>query len=249
MRIAVLADVHGNVRALHAVLHDIDHQSPDLILNLGDCLSGPLEAADVAETLMARGFPTIAGNHDRQLLTTPRSEFGASDRAADAQLTDAHREWLRGFPATMSVADELFLCHGSPRSDLEYLLEDIDGGRMRLVSREHLLERVAGVPENARVVLCGHSHIPRSVMLDGRLLVNPGSVGLQAYTSKDPVPHVGETGSPQARYALLDRRNAAWRVSLVAVEYDWTAAAASAAAVGFDEWALSLASGYAAPLA
>ena len=249
MRIAVLADVHGNLRALRAVLEDVEQQSPDLVLNLGDCLSGPLEAADVAETLMPRGFPTIAGNHDRQLLTTPRSEFGASDRAADAQLTDAHREWLRSFPATMSVAGDLFLCHGSPRSDLEYLLEDVDGGRMRLAPRESLLERIARAPENAKVVLCGHSHVPRTVMLDGRLLVNPGSVGLQAYTSSDPVPHVSETGSPHARYALLDRRGSAWRVSFVAVEYDWNAAAATAAAAGVDDWALSLASGYAPALA
>ena len=71
MRIAVFADVHGNLLALEAVLADIASRSPDATVNLGDCLSGPLQAAATADLLMSRDFLTIRGNHDRQLLDRP----------------------------------------------------------------------------------------------------------------------------------------------------------------------------------
>lgn len=82
MRIAVLADIHGNLRALEAVQSDLRKQSPDLVVNLGDHLSGPLQAAATADALMSENYVHIRGNHDRQLLDRPVEEMGASDRAA-----------------------------------------------------------------------------------------------------------------------------------------------------------------------
>lgn len=67
MRIAVLPDIHGNLRALEAVLVDLKAELPDLVVNLGDHISGPLEAAETADLLMASGFFHIRENHDRQL--------------------------------------------------------------------------------------------------------------------------------------------------------------------------------------
>ncbi|NIU79389.1 MAG: hypothetical protein GWN71_39355, partial [Gammaproteobacteria bacterium] len=79
------------------------------------------------------------------------------------------------------------------------------------------------------VVLCGHTHVPRLVaLLDGRIAVNPGSVGLPAYDDDAPHPHVMEAGSPHARYAVLVRREGTWSVELVALPYDWSAAARAA---------------------
>ena len=89
------------------------------------------------------------------------------------------------------------------------------------------------------VGLCGHSHLPRTVELpDGRLIINPGSVGLPAYSDTVAVlPHAMETGSPHARYAVIERADAGWRVEHVAVPYDWEAASLAAASNGRTDWA------------
>lgn len=86
MRIGVLADIHGNLRALAAVQVDLRKHSPDVVVNLGDHLSGSLQAAETADALMSEKYLHIRGNHDRQLLDRPIEEMGDSDRAAYAQL-------------------------------------------------------------------------------------------------------------------------------------------------------------------
>ena len=86
MRIAVLADIHGNLRALEAVQADIAKRSPDVIVNLGDNVSGPLQAAATADLLMQRSYVHIRGNHDRQVVDRAPEAMGLSDRAAHGQL-------------------------------------------------------------------------------------------------------------------------------------------------------------------
>ena len=76
-------------------------------------------------------------------------------------------------------------------------------------------------------------------------MVNPGSVGLPAYVDDAPIPHVVETGSPDARYALVQKDAAGWRVELITVPYDWRAAGAAARAAGWDAWARYVETGYA----
>jgi hypothetical protein len=75
--------------------------------------------------------------------------------------------------------------------------------------------------------------------------VNPGSVGLQAYSGDDPVPHAIEVGSPHARYALLDRAAGHWRTAFRTVAYDWETAARQAAERNRPDWACALRTGYA----
>ena len=100
-----------------------------------------------------------------------------------------------------------------------------------------------GVPHG--VILCGHTHVPRVLRLaDGRLVVNPGSVGLQAYDDAHPHPHVIENASPHGRYALLTRRPAGWQVELRAVPYDHEAAARLAEANARPDWADALRTGF-----
>jgi diadenosine tetraphosphatase ApaH/serine/threonine PP2A family protein phosphatase len=91
--------------------------------------------------------------------------MGASDRAAHEQLTTRHLEWLATLPATQTLEDQIFLCHGSPRSDLEYLLEDIRDDSVHLSHTDQILPRLNGV--NASLILCGHTYIPRTVLLPG----------------------------------------------------------------------------------
>lgn len=244
MRIAVLADIHGNLRALEAVQRDLRTHSPDLIVNLGDHLSGPLQAAETADALIAADYVNIRGNHDRQLLDRPVRQMGPSDRAASAQLSGRHREWLRALPSTFDLEDGIHLCHGSPGDDLTYLLEDVrPDGVVQIASAATIRHRLGDTAAN--VVLCGHTHIPRVVMVAGIRIVNPGSVGLQAYDDVSPSVHYMETGSPHARYALLDRPGDAWRVTFMALEYDWHAASREAAIANRLDWAHALLTGYA----
>jgi len=244
LRIAVLADIHGNLRALEAVQSDLRKQSPDLVVNLGDHLSGPLQAAATADALMSESYVHIRGNHDRQLLDRPAEQMGPSDRAAYSKLDARHRAWLRSLPATLQLEPGIFLCHGSPDDDLEYLLEEVREDGVHLASSDTIKNRLGNA--GAKLVLCGHSHIPRAVSIgNGVRILNPGSVGLPAYDDDRPMRHYMETRSPHARYALLDREAAGWRITFVALEYDWHAASGEARRGNRPDWAHALATGYA----
>jgi predicted phosphodiesterase len=90
MRIAAIADVHGNLGALRAVLAHIKRvSSPDLIVNLGDHLSGSLQPRETADLLMSTPQVAIRGNHDRELLEG-FSEMGPVDRYTAEQLAGIH---------------------------------------------------------------------------------------------------------------------------------------------------------------
>lgn len=230
MRIAVFADVHGNLIALEAVLAHLRAAAPDIIVNLGDLASGPFDPAGSADAQMSLGCPTVAGNHERQLL---EGGTGFSDAFARPRLTKAHFDWIAGLPKTLTLADgQVFACHGSPAGgDLEYLLEDISSGRATVDTEEAILPRLAGIGE-ASVVLCGHTHTPRIVTVGGILVVNPGSVGMPGYRDVTPVPHVMEAGAPHARYAIVEKLPSGWAAELRAVPYDFEAAARQAEQAG-----------------
>lgn len=253
MKLAVLSDIHGNLPALEAVIADAQAQAVEGFLNLGDVVSGPLWPAETADALMPLGWPTLAGNHERQLLTQAPGEMSATDRHTRGELGPHHLAWLASLPATLRWRDDLLLCHGTPTSDLHYLMETVTpdhvrGGApgVRTATRGEVLQRLGdamlGVPQ--ALILCGHTHVPRCERLaDGRMLVNPGSVGLPAYDDLHPHPHVIENGSPHARYAIVTRRPDAWGVKLRKVAYDHDAAARQAERHGRVDWADALRTG------
>ncbi|OWQ84739.1 YfcE family phosphodiesterase [Roseateles aquatilis] len=245
MRIALLSDIHGNLLALEAVVADIERRGADRIVNLGDILSGPLQPLETARYLMAQPWPTIAGNHERQLLAiTDEKPGGASDQYARAQLGASELDWLRTLPKSLQLSDEVFLCHGTPRSDIEYFLDTQDGARLRTAASDEVAERLGD--ERSTVVCCGHTHVPRLLRsARGQWLVNPGSVGLQAWDDDHPVFHVAETGSPDARYAIIEQRPEGWSCELISVPYDHEAAARLASAHGREDWARWLRTGWA----
>jgi predicted phosphodiesterase len=224
-RLALISDIHGNILALDAVLADIGRRDVDCIFDLGDVAQGSLHPAEVVARLREARVESIRGNADRILLDAqPAAGYEADYGLARRTMSPADLDWLARQPSFRQVGD-IFLCHGTPDSDTTALLETLDAGGLRLAGETEITERIRGAG-TATVVACGHTHFPRIVRLtNGRVCVNPGSVGLPAYEDDGSVPHVVETGSPHARYAVLERFDSGWHVQHIAVSYDWDAAA------------------------
>jgi predicted phosphodiesterase len=243
VRIAAISDVHGNLLALDAVMADVAQQSVDVVVNLGDLLSGALQPRETADRLMQLALPTVAGNHERQLLTFAPEDMGASDRLAHGSISDRHRTWLAGLPMTLNVADGVLAFHGSPTDDLVYLLETVDPSGASAANEAEVVERL-GPAADVPLLLCGHTHLQRSMRLaTGAFVVNPGSVGWPAFDDDHPHPHVIEAGTPHARYAVVDDSSGRWEVEFRAVDYDWDAVATVADRNGRPDVARALRTG------
>jgi predicted phosphodiesterase len=242
-KIAVLSDIHGNIAALEQVVDDIKTRQVDAVFNLGDHVSGPLWPKETIEFLMKQDWIQIGGNHDRQLTTLKPENHGLSDRYAHQLLNEAELNWLRTLPPTIKTPEDIFLFHGSPSNDKTYLLETIENGRARLATQSEIKQRLGDT--KSKIMLCGHTHIPRVIQIpENILIINPGSVGLPAYEDDTPEYHVMETGSPHARYAILENKNGAWRVELVAVAYNHLMAAEQARKNNRPDWEMGLLTGF-----
>jgi putative phosphoesterase len=243
--IAILADIHANIWALDAVLSDVHRRGADVLLNLGDVLYGGLEPRATFERLQREDvLLTVRGNQDRQIYDASERER-RSNPTLDFVIRDlgvAAVEWLRSIPETAVFENEVFLCHGTPFSDETYLLEDVSSGRPLLKPEGEILRLLGDVRHP--VILCGHTHIPRLVRLaSGQIILNPGSVGLPAYSDDQPVPHAMENYSPHASYAILTRANGGWDVAFHKVAYDHEKASQVAASRGRSDWATSILTG------
>jgi putative phosphoesterase len=182
LRVAALADVHGNAPALRAVLADVAREQVDLIVFCGDLTWGPLPVETLA-VVRALEIPArfVRGNADRAI--------GAHLDERGTWLADQHgeerRRLVNGFEEHVVVdVDGLGptrFVHGSPRSDEECVTPRTPPERVR--------EFMAGVPE--RVVVTAHVHVSYDREVDGVRLLGPGSVGR---------PYEGARG---ARWALL----------------------------------------------
>jgi predicted phosphodiesterase len=243
-RIAVVSDIHGNLAALEAAAGDIKARGIEQVVNLGDSLSGPLLPLETAQFLMASGWLSLAGNHERQILNLRPGHGGPSDQYAASQLSDKEFVWLRSLKHTMRLNDETFLCHGTPRSDCEYFLETLNNSFIRLASSSEIDERLSG--DKSAVIACGHTHIPRSIRTaNGQLIINPGSIGLPAYSDDYPTPHLVESGSTDARYAILSKGEGGWLVQHISMPYDNKSMASLASKRGRPDWEQALLTGYA----
>jgi predicted phosphodiesterase len=243
--LAVIADIHGNLPALEAVLADIAARGITRIINLGDCVSGPLWPGETCARLMALNLPTVRGNHDRWVADEAEERLGLTDRLTRGALTDGQRAWLRDLPPRLDFQGALAV-HGTPDDDNRYLLERVAERQLLLDAPEAIAARLGTAP---KLVFCGHSHQPRLVRLpDGPTIINPGSVGCPAYRDPEDNPHISATGSPHARYAVVREDDGDVNVLLVAVTYDHKDAAARAASLDRADWAHALATGYAEPL-
>lgn len=219
----------------------------ETILNLGDHFSGPLAAGETADLMLARDMISIRGNHDRWLSEATPETIAPSEKDAIGKLTDRHLAWLRQLPSTHTISDDIFLCHGTPASDNAYWLETVSPeGEVSLRDYSDIAAEADGI--TCSLVLCAHTHTQRAIRLtDGRLIVNPGSVGAPGYTHDVPFEHVMQTGTPDASYAVVHKHGAKWQASFRYVPYDSDRMAAMATAADRPEWARALSTGWVRP--
>lgn len=243
-RFAVIADIHSNADALAAVLHDIDRQGITSVINLGDHLSGPMAALETAEMLMAQNFVSIKGNHDRVLTEEALCDMSSIDAVAHAEIGAREQNWLRAMPATCHVTDRIFACHGTPNSDVTYWIEQVTAeGTVLLRDKQGIEAEAEGL--TASLFLCGHTHLPRRIDLsDGRVILNPGSVGCPGYADNAPIPHKVETGTGAACYAIVEKSAQGWISGFRHVPYDPRRMVERAIAADHPHWASRLSSGW-----
>lgn len=200
-RIAALSDVHGNAVALEAVLADVAREKPDALMVAGDLvLNGPEPALviDVLRSLADDGALIIGGNTDIAVADfdyaaafpwmtdgVPDAIVDAAEWAHDAIGAD-RLDWLRRLPAERRWRTDddtlVVACHASPGSQTSGFDQHLDPSVT--------IERVART--DARVIVCGHTHLPEVRDLGWKVIVNDGSAG-----------YVFD-GDPTASWALID---------------------------------------------
>jgi len=177
--IAVLSDIHGVLPALEAVLAEPEVATAELLVITGDIAAGPQPVA-VLDRLTALGHRAVwlQGNADRELVSYLRhGRTNIPDPVAPwaaEQLRADQVELLAGLPSsitrTVPGLGQVCFCHATPRDDEEIVLVD---------SRiERWDEVFAGLPTEVDTVVCGHTHMPFTRLARGRMVVNPGSVGM-----------------------------------------------------------------------
>jgi predicted phosphodiesterase len=243
VRLAVIADVHGNRLALEAVCAEITAAAPDLVIELGDAVSGPLWPAETLDLLGSLEAVALRGNHDRWVAEADSADgLGATDAFTWPRLSAAQRASLGARPMAWRDAGILAM-HSLPEDDLTTVLHEVTAHGVR----ERAPDAVAALlppPAGESLILTAHTHRAHMLRLpDGRLVLNPGSVGQPGYTASTPHPHVMQAGTPHARWALCEQTRGTWRVTFHATPYDWDAAAAQAARNGRPDWAEALAHG------
>jgi len=242
-RIAVISDIHGNLPALDAVLTVIRDAGISRILNLGDSLYGPLWPLETARRIRQENMISIAGNEDRLIL---EAAAGPAHNATIGENFDSLDQeslmWLRSLSAT-ATCDKMYMCHGTGEDDTAYLCEAVTEQGVVLKPESELVAFAGGIPAN--VILCGHSHHPRVITLSsGKVIVNPGSVGLPAYDDDIPFFHRMETGNTCACFCVLLMKGGALEsVNQHYVRYDHGKAVAQALRNNRPDWARWLATG------
>lgn len=209
-RVAVLSDIHGVLPALEAVLAEPDVRAADAIVLNGDVAAGPqpVETLDLLASLGDR-VVWVRGNADRELVAVAgggESSHDVSAWAGRALRADQVR-LLDSLPHPVTVAvggfGPVLFCHGSPRGDDEVVLVDS--------SLERWAEVLAGVDDEVRTVVCGHTHMPFQRYVDRRLVANPGSVGMP-YGRPGPHWALLAGGTVQLRRTAVDLDEVADRV-------------------------------------
>src|SRR5260370_31475371 len=196
MRIAIVSDIHGNLRAFQAVLADLRQVAPELVVHGGDLASGGARPAEIIDQVRTLGWPGVRGNTD-EMLWAPKSltKFAATAPKLSpllailqemipptlASIGEQRLRWLEELPFLYSQ-EGFSLVHASP-NDL-WRAPALDA------SDEELQDNYAAL--RAQIAVYGHIHRPYIRRLPGMTVANTGSVS-QSYD-----------GDRRASYLVLD---------------------------------------------
>ncbi len=190
LKIALISDIHANLPALEAVLHDAELRGARLLLNAGDIIGyGPFPD-EVITLLRSRHILSVIGNYDLSILSKKWKVKGGSSqkrlamRWAYHNISKDNRSWLKNLPKSLHLPIRnlsLFITHGSPESLTEYLDDGTPDIRMKEIAQRYPVD----------ILVSGHSHRPAARQINGVWFINAGSVGRS------------EDGDPRACYALL----------------------------------------------
>jgi predicted phosphodiesterase len=216
MRLALIADIHGNLPALDAVLEEIDQEGIDQLVCLGDVALGP-QPVETVERLRELGCPVVMGNWDAWVFEPMPSLDGDLGRVladlrawSNEQLSPEHRSYVLGFERSLKVAlgrrRNLFAFHGSPRSFEDQILATTPDREVKDMLDGH----------DELVLAGGHTHFQLFRRFGESVIANPGSVGLPFRR--------GETGvmpiSPWAEYGVVESEGGRLSVELRRTPFD-----------------------------
>lgn len=209
-RIAILADIHGNLPALEAVQRDLARAAPDQVVVNGDVVNRGPQSVECVARIRTAGWPVVFGNHEDyvlKFLNGPVPEEWASDwwlptRAVAEALSAEQAVYLRSLPRHYVIdvpgLPPVRCVHGSTR----YLNE----GLGEWMSDDELRDAVSLADDP--VIVGAHTHQPYEGRVDGRLVLNCGAVGAPF------------NGDPAAQYLLLHGEHGTWRAEFRRVPYD-----------------------------
>ncbi|MEH0157268.1 metallophosphoesterase family protein [Limibacter armeniacum] len=238
-RIGIISDIHGNSLALEAVIEDMEKNHVNTILNLGDSLYGPLDPAGTFELISELKMISISGNQDRFILES--REFKNKSNATLEFVLETLPEdafvWLQQLEQ-VAEWNKFFLCHGNLQHDDVPLIETFQNGQVHKKDPKTLEEEIMQLKQP--IILCGHTHVPHILQLQEskKWVINPGSVGLPAYDDDFPFYHKMESGSPYAKYTILDlEEDEVISISQRNIKYDFEHAALQAEKLNRSDWA------------
>jgi len=244
MKIAILSDIKSNVYALESVIRDAKSKNVDVILNLGDSLYGPIAPRETFNMIKENKIITICGNEDRKILEATPDQLEKNDtlRYVYNDLDDNILYWIQDLSFEKLIGSDFYMIHGTFADDSLYMLEDISSGKAQLRDDKNILSVIDDI--TSKFVMCGNSCIPRCINLSsGQVVINPGSVGLQAFKSDYPNDHIIENNSIDASYVVLSVEGDNYGIELVKVTYDVEKAAEVAKKNGRLDWAHALEKG------
>ncbi|HEX3045238.1 MAG TPA: YfcE family phosphodiesterase [Bacillota bacterium] len=211
MRMAIIGDIHSNLAALESVLKDIGSKNVDFILCTGDLVGYAPFPNEVIEKLRQAHVLTVQGNYDeaighRRLICgcdykdEKQLELASlSVGFTNTTITPDNREYLKNLPRELSLkmtSLSLRIVHGSPRRNNEYLFES-----------SQAVEAVVQELEED-ILICGHTHIPYHKVIQGKQVINSGSIGKPKH------------GNPNATYVIIQVCDSKVEVQICETGYD-----------------------------
>jgi len=235
MKIAVISDVHGNIWALEAVLENIKQRKIDHIFDLGDSLEGTLEPQKTFELFKSYNIKSLKGNQDKLILDSiDKENTNQTIKYVINQLDQEALKWLNQLPDERILNDSVIMFHGTNSNNSEYLVEKSNVNYVGIKSVVELDKILSKIKQ--KTILCGHSHTPRLLETKNKTVINPGSVGLQAYDDELPIFNENEKFNPRAKYCIL-QFTSKLNVEFITVSYDFEKAALKAELNNRNDWA------------